>query len=60
MAVITSDLVTKIRRPPGDPPRGVSGGSPDDFRRDNIDGPHGRLYNLLHKPSAILYLVNIK
>ena len=32
-----SDLAKKS----GDPPRGVSGGSPDDFRRDNIDGSHG-------------------
>ena len=30
----------------GDPPQGVSGGSPDDFRRDNIAGPHGMLLNL--------------
>ena len=39
MARITSDLA----REPETPPRGVSGGSPDDFRRDNIAGSHGRL-----------------
>ena len=32
-----------IRRPPGDPPRRVSGGSPDNFRRDNIAGSHDKL-----------------
>jgi hypothetical protein len=37
MAGITSDLAKKS----GDPPRGFSGGSPDDFRWDNIAGPHG-------------------
>ena len=39
MAGITSDLTNK----PGDQPRVVSGWSPDDFRRDNIACPHGRL-----------------
>ena len=38
MAVITSDLAQKIRRP--------SAGSPDDFRRDNIAGPHGMSFSL--------------
>ena len=35
MAEITSDLAQKIRR--------LSGGCPDDFRRDNIAGSHGIL-----------------
>ena len=37
MDEITSDLAKKS----GDHPRAVSGGSPNDFRRDNIAGPHG-------------------
>ena len=41
MPGITSDLAQKIRRPPAEGLWGVSGGSPDDFRRDNIAGPHG-------------------
>ena len=40
-----SDFSQNIRRPPGDPPRRVSGGSPDNFRRDNIAGPHGMRKN---------------
>jgi hypothetical protein len=30
-----------LARISGDPPRRVSGGSPDNFRRDDIAGPHG-------------------
>ena len=37
MAGITSDLAQK------NPLQRVSGGSPDDFRRDNIAGSHGTL-----------------
>jgi hypothetical protein len=44
MAGITSDLAKKSR----DPPRRVSGGSPDDFRRDNIAGPHG-IFQILNR-----------
>ena len=36
-----SDLAKISGDPPGDPPRRVSGGSPDHFRRDNIAGSHG-------------------
>ena len=35
-----SDLAKKSGDPPRDPPRRVSGGSPDNFRRDKIAGPH--------------------
>ncbi len=42
-AGITYDLAQKTGDPPGDPPGGVPGGSPDDFRRDNIAGPHGTI-----------------
>ena len=35
------DLPVILARISGDPPRRVSGGSPDNFRRDNIAGPHG-------------------
>ena len=44
--VWTSNVVPGeiVQRPPGDSPRRVSRGSPDDLRQDNIAGPHGR-YN---------------
>ena len=38
---ILSGFASDLAKKSGDPPRGVSGGSPDDFRWDNIDGPHG-------------------
>ena len=41
MNKILSGFASDLARKSGDPPRGVSGGSPDDFRRDNIDGAHG-------------------
>ena len=37
----TSDLAKISGDTSGDPPRRVSGGSPDNFRRDNIAGSHG-------------------
>ena len=40
MAGITSDLAKKS----GDPLRGVTGRSLDNFRRDNIAGPHGKYF----------------
>ena len=44
----------KIQRPP----RGGSpGGSPDDFRQDNIDGPHGILR---HVVNSILIINNLE
>ena len=45
MAGITSDLAKKS----GDPPRG----SPDDFRRDNVAGPHG-----ISLSTSMYYFVN--
>ena len=44
-AGITNDLAQKS----GDPPGGVPGGSPDDFRRDNIAGPHGIVWKTQKK-----------
>ena len=41
-AGITNDLAQKS----GDPPGGVPGESPDDFRWDNIAGPHGTILPL--------------
>ena len=29
--------------------RGISGGSPDDFRRDNIDGSHGTFAEIMNR-----------
>ena len=42
MAGITSDLAKNLETPPETP----HGGSPDDFRRGNIAGPHGMYFNL--------------
>ena len=46
---ILSGFASDLAKISGDPPenseeglRGVSGGSPDDFRRDIIAGSHGR------------------
>ena len=54
-AGITNDLAQKS----GDPPGGVPGGSPDDFRRDNIAGPHGtfHFYNRFFSGLSIFYLM---
>ena len=38
---ILSGFASDLAKKSGDPLRRVSGGSPDNFRRDNIAGPHG-------------------
>ena len=54
MAGITSELAKKS----GDPPQGVSGGSPDDFCRDNIAGPHGTQSVLIAEVVVIMQYLN--
>ena len=39
---ILSGFASDLAKKSGDPPRRVSGGSPDNFRRGNIAGPHGK------------------
>ena len=52
--IILSGFTSDLAKKSGDPPRGVSGGSPDDFRRDIIAGPHGT-YNP-HITSVVEFL----